>query len=269
MAILETGRMGKTGPLCHVYQPLPTAFIGYLLAFVREKSDNPLMNGKKSPLFAALTLFLPERCRVCRRPSPTALCPDCLAAVAYCDEESGDALEPPCRCLCLYEQPVAGLIHRLKYAADRTVLPALAAIAAQCGGVSDEKADLIIPVPLYTSRLRQRGLNQSLLLARLFFPERRKDIRGDLLIRHRPTTPQTELSGAARRQNLKDAFSLALESETLSGKRLLLVDDVRTTGSTLTECGRVLLAHGAESVCYLAMARADLPASSPDPGGKK
>jgi len=215
------------------------------------------MNGKISPFFAALTLFLPERCRVCRQPSPTALCPDCLAAVIYCDEKSGDAFEPPCRCLCLYKQPVAGLIHRLKYAADRTVLPALAAIAAQRQGTGDEKADLIIPVPLHTSRLRQRGLNQSLLLAQLFFPERRKDIRVDLLIRHRPTTPQTELSGAARRQNLRNAFSLAPESEALDGKRLLLVDDVRTTGSTLAECGRVLLAHGAASVSCLTLARAD------------
>lgn len=244
-------------PLCHVPRPLPTAFIGYSLVFTKEKDDNRPMNEKFSPLFAVLTLFLPERCRACHRPSATALCPDCLAAVTYCGEGKSDAGEPPCRSLCLYQQPVAGLIHRLKYTADRGVLPALAAIAARCD-IGDEEADLIIPVPLYADRLKQRGLNQSLLLAQLLFPRRRWAIRNDILIRHRPTTPQTGLSGAARRQNLGDAFSLASKSEVIHGKRLLLVDDVRTTGSTLAECGRVLLAHGAGSVSCLTFARVDL-----------
>ena len=219
------------------------------------------MNGKLSPLDAILALFLPERCRVCHRSSATALCPECLATVAYCGDEGDDGQEgePPCRSICLYQQPVSGLIHRLKYGADRTVLPALAEIAGQGGLAVDDVCDLIIPVPLHISRLQRRGLNQALVLARLFFPKRRQAIRYDLLIRHRPTIPQTDLSGTARRQNLSGAFSLTAASKIIAGKRLLLVDDVRTTGSTLAECSRVLLAKGAADVSCLTMARVDLP----------
>ncbi|MDR0477407.1 MAG: ComF family protein [Desulfobulbaceae bacterium] len=213
------------------------------------------MDEKNSLLAAVLALFLPERCRACHGPSLAPLCPDCLATVTYCG--AGDKGNPPCRSLCLYQQPVSGLIHRLKYGADRAVLPALAEIVSRCGPDLNDDCDLIIPVPLHISRLRQRGLNQSLLLARLFFPKRLPAVRCDLLIRHRPTRPQTGLSGGARRRNLSGAFSLTAASGIIVGKRLLLVDDVRTTGSTLAECGRVLIAHGAARVSYLTMASAD------------
>lgn len=214
------------------------------------------MKEKFSPLDAVLALFLPERCRVCHRPSPAALCPDCLAAVVYCG--AGEKGEPPCRSLCLHQQPVSGLIHRLKYGADRAVLPALAEIVSRCDLDANDDCDLIIPVPLHVSRLKRRGLNQSLLLALLFFPKRRRAIRCDLLIRHRPTRPQTGLPGVARRRNLSGAFSLTAASGIIAGKRLLLVDDVRTTGTTLAECARVLIAHGAAHVACLTMTRADL-----------
>ena len=184
--------------------------------------------------------------------------------MVYCGD--GEEGELPCRSLCLYQQPVSGLIHRLKYGADRAVLPALAEIARQGGPALEVDCDLIIPVPLHASRLRRRGLDQALLLAQLFFPKRRT-IRRDLLIRHRPTTPQTGLSGTARRQNLSGAFSLSQTSESIAGKRLLLVDDVRTTGSTLAECGRVLMVHGAASVSCLTLAMANSRAV-PTPSGK-
>ena len=222
------------------------------------------MNEKFSPLQAVLALLLPERCRVCHQPSATALCPDCLAAVTYCGDENEED-EPPCRSLCLYQQPVSGLIHRLKYGADCTVLPALAEIVSQCRPALDDNCDLIIPVPLHASRLRRRGLNQSQVLARMFFPRRQPAIRCDLLIRHHPTEPQTGLSGAARRQNLNGAFSLTAASGIIAGKRLILVDDVRTTGTTLAECARTLMADGAASVFCLTMARADLHPVSPLP----
>jgi ComF family protein len=230
------------------------------------------MNRQFSPFAARLlALLLPERCRVCREPSSAALCPSCHGAVTYCndDDAGGEAKDLPCRSLCLYEEPVAGLIHRLKYAADRTVLPALAEITAVCDLADCAAADLIVPVPLHVSRLRRRGLNQSLLLARLFFPGRRQAIRGDLLVRHRPTTPQTGLSGEARRRNLQNAFSLAPASGAIAGRHLLLVDDVRTTGSTLAECRRILLAGGAARVSCLTLARADLPPLSSFSGKEK
>jgi len=221
------------------------------------------MSGQFS-LFAAnlLALLLPERCRVCRRPAAVALCPICRDLVTYCNDDDGDAGghgdEPPCRSLCVYDEPVARLLQRLKYGADRTVLPALAEIVAGRDLADCAAADMIIPVPLHISRLRRRGLNQSLLLARLFFPERRQAIHCDFLIRHRPTPPQTGLSGDARRRNLQGAFSLTSASGAIAGRHVLLIDDVRTTGSTLAECRRVLLSGGAARVSCLTLARADL-----------
>ncbi|MDR3088796.1 MAG: hypothetical protein LBU39_03150 [Desulfobulbaceae bacterium] len=232
------------------------------------------MNAKSSPLAeiakAVAALLLPERCRVCRAPSVAALCPDCLTSVVYSDDDgSRDDDDGFQRAVCQYGQPTAGLIHRLKYAADRAALPAIAAIVAGRDLSPCDGADLIIPVPLHSARLRRRGLNQSLILALLFFPERRRDIRCDLLIRHRPTRPQTGLGGHERRRNLADAFSLTEKARALiAHKHLLLIDDVRTTGSTLGECRRVLLAGGAARVSCLTFLSADSRADAPT-GEKK
>ncbi len=114
--------------------------------------------------------------------------------------------------------------------------------------------DLIFPVPLHKSRLRQRGFNQALLLAGSCFPRWRNSIVADGLLRVRATVPQTDLDGAGRRKNLKGAFALK-DPDMVRGKTVLLVDDVFTTGSTVRECSRVLQAGGAERVEIFTLAR--------------
>jgi ComF family protein len=158
------------------------------------------------------------------------------------------------RSVCLYSSPVNTLLHGLKYRGDRTTLAALSQIAAPFDFSLFSCVDFIVPVPLYGKRLRQRGLNQSVLLARLFFPDNKAAVVPELIVRIRDTLPQTGLDGVRRRQNLRAAFAVPNQVE-LKGKRICLVDDVFTTGATIRECAKVLLRAGVSDVRAVTMAR--------------
>jgi ComF family protein len=113
--------------------------------------------------------------------------------------------------------------------------------------------ELLIPVPLHYSRLRERTYNQALLLARVLGRRWRLQVLPRLLVRSRPTPQQQGLKAEVRRQNLKGAFAL---NQKLNGERVLLIDDVVTTGATVRECSRVLLEGGAGEVVVAVLARA-------------
>ncbi len=114
--------------------------------------------------------------------------------------------------------------------------------------------DSIIPVPLHVHRLRKRGFNQAVLLARHLFPEKKRLLDVTSLIRTRATTPQSQLSGKARRKNLRGSFSLASD-KAVRGKKLLLLDDVYTTGSTVKSCCQVLREGRPSEIHVLTVAR--------------
>jgi len=229
-------------------------------------------------LKALLDLLLPSFCLACEKPlGPAAdllFCPDCLAGLHYIrsplcpccgrvylvaaggDHHCGACLATPnhftwARALFLYEEPLKEVIHRFKYQGKTACLRSFARFAENLPKVAE--ADWIVPVPLHPSRLRERGFNQALLLAHAFFPKDRR-ITPDLLIRSRPTEPQTCFNGAARRTNLKNAFVVKAPHR-LTGKKILLVDDVFTTGTTVNECARVLKKAGADEVMVLTLAR--------------
>jgi len=230
---------------------------------------------------ALLDLLLPSFCLACEKPlgpAPELLfCPDCLAGIhcitsplcpccgrVYLKAAGGDHHCGPClakprhfsraRAVFLYEEPVKEVIHRFKYQGKTACLPSFARFARNLPHLAEmEGVDWIVPVPLHPSRLRERGFNQALLLARAFFPKDRRVAPG-LLIRLRPTEPQTSFNGAARRTNLKNAFGVA-QPQLLTGKKILLIDDVFTTGTTVNECARVLKKGGAAEVMVLTLAR--------------
>ncbi len=231
---------------------------------------------------AGLDLLFPPRCLLCEKTlqgeAEETFCSGCLMQIDYlrppfcmcCGMQV--AGEPERRHLCgaclrhpppykramaciRYDQPAAVLLHRLKYSRDTSVLPGLAKIIDASGNSALPCPDLIIPVPLHCRRLKERGLNQSVFLARLFFPGRLQDIRPDLLKRVRDTPAQTSLDGAARRKNLRFAF-LVPDVQAVQGRSVCLVDDVFTTGTTVTECSRALVLAGAEEVTVLTLARA-------------
>lgn len=139
-----------------------------------------------------------------------------------------------------YQSPVSNLLLALKFSNATSAVPTLKKIAEQSGMLAHFAVpDIIIPVPLHIGRLRERGFNQALMLARHCFPQWRTLTHASLLVRTKATTPQSSLSGQQRRQNLKGCFQLS-RSGLLTGKKILLVDDVFTTGSTINECSRVL-----------------------------
>ncbi len=125
-------------------------------------------------------------------------------------------------------------------------------------------ADIIAPVPLHPSRLAERGYNQSALLARVLAAEVGVPLDERLLIRHRATAHQVGLGQAERTRNVTGAFACRGAA---AGKRVMLVDDVATTGATLEACAVALREAGATNVAALTLARARWPsgqAAAPD-----
>jgi len=114
---------------------------------------------------------------------------------------------------------------------------------------------LIMPVPLHWRRLKERGFNQSVILAREVARAHSIHLDFEILKRTNYTKPQTNLSRKQRSTNVKGAFEVA-DRERVEGKRVVLIDDVYTTGSTVRECARVLIKNGAADVAVLTLARA-------------
>jgi ComF family protein len=115
--------------------------------------------------------------------------------------------------------------------------------------------DLIMPVPLHPSRLRWRGFNQAALLGNAVARRLGRPLDAGSLVRVRETDPQTGKNMRERRQNIRDAFAIRRPAR-IANRRVLLVDDVMTTGATVDECARTLLAAGARRVDVLTLARA-------------
>lgn len=160
------------------------------------------------------------------------------------------------RSLLVYENIGAEMIQALKYSRLTAGKATFSRLWAEKGPWHDlTEPDLVIAVPLHVSRLRQRGFNQALWLARLLFG--RFQIKTDILHRVNATRPQTGLSGGQRRKNLKGAFMV--NSFPWTGAKVLLVDDVYTTGTTANECARVLRRAGAGGVEVFTLARAHSP----------
>ena len=215
------------------------------------------------PLLASFfELLFPARCLGCDKQlashRPPLFCAHCRAQVipftpSYARQED---LPFAIYSLCVYQEPVSSLLVRLKFNSDLSCLSSIAALAREAGAERlPPEPDLILPVPLHRSRLRWRGFNQAVLLAKTCFPGWKDKIRVDLLLRHRKTVPQLGLSGAERRSNLAGAFCVRRPQE-IRGRRVLLVDDVFTTGSTLHECAKALRESGAMQIETFAAARA-------------
>ena len=215
-------------------------------------------------------------------------CPDCVSAFAVISSPKctccgipfknrqdqnhlcGDCITRPkkfrmARAALAFDQQSMAVIHRFKYAAKPQ-------LARPLGGLmlsvfmrhwEGESVDLILPVPLHPQKLRSRGFNQSYLMIRSWKAVAKAmhialsdiPVHRNVLIRSIATVPQTGLDRLQRLKNVKGVFGLR-SPEKVYGKKLLLVDDVYTTGATVNECARVLLKFGAERVDVLTLARA-------------
>jgi len=159
------------------------------------------------------------------------------------------------RSVFVYNDTAAKAILGLKFGGRKAALKTFSKFKEQCSPCRDLVIpDSIIPVPLHSNRLRQRGFNQSLLLARAFYPEEKEKIKKTALKRRRDTISQTGLDGSSRRKNMRDAFLVQKEAD-VYGKKIVLEDDVFTTGTTVNECARALKQAGAAQVDVLTLAR--------------
>jgi len=152
-----------------------------------------------------------------------------------------------------YEPPLQQAIHLFKYRGKIMLAGALGALLRNARPDMPE-IDLLMPVPLHPVRLREREYNQSLLLADELNRDLRLPLAYDNLVRLRATPPQTELSRSERLANLRRCFALRRPAQ-VAAKRILLIDDVMTTGTTINECAKALRKAGAADVYALTLAR--------------
>ena len=235
----------------------------------------------------ALDVIVPPRCVTCRAElgAETGLCGDCWARLTLIEEPScpatvsahaptsgrpvaslpASAKKQPwesLRAAAFYDGPGRDLVHALKFHDDHAPVRMMARLMTRRVRALAQAYPrmLVTPVPLHRWRLWQRRFNQSALLARALVEELGLAFIPDLLLRTRYTTPQTRLSGRARRRNLSGAFAVnPRHASLLKGAPVLLVDDVLTTGATARACTRALLKGGAGSVHVAVFALAEEP----------
>ncbi len=228
----------------------------------------------------ALDIALPTLCVSCREPvEGDGVCAECWAKLSfieppYCpllgipfvydpgpDMLSMEAIANPpayarARAVVRYDEIARTLVHALKYH-DRTDLaPAMGRWMARAGRELLDGADMLIPVPLHWRRAWGRRFNQSGALSRAIERHSGVKLRGDLLQRVRATEQQVGLSRAQRASNVQGAFQLSAEAKSqVQSRRMVLIDDVLTTGATLDACARALLRAKASQVDVLVFTR--------------
>ena len=214
------------------------------------------------PLGALLDLLFPPRCVFCRRllhRGEEGICPRCQQELPWAmgaeAEQTGEFFSL-CASPLWYQDQVRASFHRYKFKGVRGYSRTYGRLVAQC--VQDHLAgryDLITWVPLSRARLRQRGYDQAMLLASAAALAL-DDVAAETLCKVRDTEAQSGLgkNDASRRANVLSAYQVT-DPALVEGRRVLLIDDIVTTGSTLSECARVLRTAGATDVVCAALAR--------------
>jgi ComF family protein len=219
------------------------------------------------------TMPAPEFCKRCRdaiTTPTTPLCPTCgdpFRTAGDSNHPCGRCLSRPPRfnraraCAIYHTGETAGalapVLQRYKYNRDVTLARPLGKLMAERCPLPLADYDVIMPVPLHVARLRWRGFNQAQLLCHAVAARHPIPIDALSVERLRATRPQVQLNEADRRRNVAGAFRVNRPDQ-VRGRRVLLVDDVLTTGATVDECSRSLLRAGARSVDALVLARAVL-----------
>ncbi len=222
-------------------------------------------NGLRQRLGTLLGALWPSHCLVCAETCPVeGLCPTCRCALPWNDSAClhcalplpmavaacGHCLRRPppltvAHAAFRYEAPLDRLLPRLKFHNDLAAARLLGDLMAEALA-SAELPDALIPLPLHCKRLRSRGFDQTLELAKPLAHTLRMPLRDDVLVRVRETAPQSRLDAPARRRNLRRAF--AIRTGATLPAHVALIDDVMTTGATLHAAADALLRAGVKRV---------------------
>ena len=236
--------------------------------------------GARAVLCAALDLALPRLCAVCREPvEGEGLCPACWAKLSfitrpYCERlgipfvyDPGPGIlsmeaiaDPPAyqraRAAVRFDEIARALVHALKYGDRLDLAPMMGRWLAQAGSELLAEADALVPVPLHWRRHWARRFNQSALLAATVAKASGVPIAARALKRVKSTPQQVGLSRAQRAVNIQGAFRVPADGKAeVVGRRLVLIDDVLTSGATVEGCAKALLRAGARNVDVLVFAR--------------
>lgn len=226
-------------------------------------------------MFSWLNALFPQNCYLCGVSSDQVLCPQCLTDLPYynlenccqrcarpLDQKSEEIfclrchLNPPAFSrtypIFEYRYPINILIQQAKFSENLTILTVLAKLMVQRLDYQ-QRPDVLIPVPLHPKRLRQRGYNQSLELAKIVARGCHLPLNNQICRRIRYTTPQAQLNGRERETNLTNAFQI--QNVNPNWQHIALLDDVMTTGTTVHEVATVLLQAGARQVDVWCCAR--------------
>jgi ComF family protein len=223
-----------------------------------------------------LDLVYPPFCLVCKEPGDLYLCEDCRQEIVLIEPPYCRTCGAPCgpdEYLCadcrereyefecarsagIYDGALRQAIHALKYDFHAVMADPLAELMVRAfpNTYLARRVDVAVPIPIHHSRLLDRGFNQSEELARRFCKGVRLRLEPNALVKRRKTRHQVDLPQDERATNLEGAFAVAAP-ERIAGRRVLVIDDVFTTGATLNEAARVLRAAGAASVCAYTLAR--------------
>jgi ComF family protein len=228
-----------------------------------------------------LDAALPPLCPACRRPvaDDGGLCPGCWSKLSfitppYCERlgipfayDPGPGIlsmqaiaDPPAygraRAAVRYDEIARTLVHALKYGDRLDLAPTLGRWMTQAGSTLLADADALVPVPLHWRRLWARRFNQSAALAKAIATHGDVPVAHAALTRVKPTRQQVGLTAPERALNVQGAFRVRAEARAeVAGRRLVLVDDVLTSGATIDACARALLRAGAAAVDVLVFAR--------------
>lgn len=206
----------------------------------------------------ALDLAFPPQCASCKRVG-TILCAACFAQLAPATplpyKQGWQALQGLVA-VNVYQGPLRNCIHALKYDGVIRLAEPLGALLAQIYLDYGMQADMLVSVPLHSERHKQRGYNHAHLLASACASHIGVSLRDDVLVRSRATNVQVGLNAYDRKQNVAGAFSVSSNYTTtgMYGRRIIIVDDVCTTGATLDACAATLFQAGAVSVWGLVLA---------------
>ncbi len=196
-----------------------------------------------SECWQSLAVYNGPKCQRCSKPlvsDVSILCGECIQdepAFTYADIFS------------LYDGPLKKAINLLKYHGVKRLSKPLSNLLSR---IKLPQVDTVIPIPLHQKRLRQREYNQSALIAYHVAKRLERPLVTDCLIKIKDTPPQVGLSSKNRRLNIKNAFEV--RSNNIKGGKILLIDDVVTTGATIRECSGVLKKAGVRSVYVIALA---------------
>ena len=234
----------------------------------------------------ALDLLYPPSCLACRRAIAEhgGLCPECWGAMRFIERpfcerlgtpfeadlaagESGRTISPAAladppvfqraRAVARYEDgPARQLVHRLKYGDRGELAGPMGRWMARAGAELLDDADMLVPIPLHWTRLARHRFDQAAALAKAIEALSVVPVETELLIRVKPTPPQVGLTRRLRAKNIQGAFEVpAARRIEAEGRKIVLIDDVMTSGATLNAAARVLLRAGAKRVDALVFAR--------------